>query len=227
MENRFDTSEFDTSNPEPRCPCVVLVDTSGSMGQAVAGKVPIEALNQGLVNLRAALAEDDLAALRVDLAIVGFGDSVRTIQDFTSPLDWQPGILQAAGATPMGAAVLQAMDLLEARKQTYRENGVSYFRPWIFVITDGQPTDGAVFATACKRVHEAEAGKKLLLFAVGTEGADMKALDQLSPRRPLLVSDLDFKGMFQWLSASLQQVSRSQPDEALSLKSPEGTLRIA
>ena len=34
-------------NPEPRCPCVLLLDTSGSMQGA-----SIEALNQGLHTLR-------------------------------------------------------------------------------------------------------------------------------------------------------------------------------
>lgn len=39
----FDRVEFDDSNPEPRCPCVLLLDTSGSMNGS-----PISELNKGL-----------------------------------------------------------------------------------------------------------------------------------------------------------------------------------
>ena len=31
----------------------------------------------------------------------------------------------------------RAIDLIEARKDTYRANGVGYFRPWMFILTDG------------------------------------------------------------------------------------------
>jgi len=46
-------------NPEPRCPCVLLLDTSGSMrGQAIA------ALNQGVELLAEELNADPLARER-------------------------------------------------------------------------------------------------------------------------------------------------------------------
>src|SRR4051794_4816078 len=66
-------------NPEPRCPCVLLLDTSKSMsGQR------IDALNQGLVAFRDELLKDSLARQRVEIAIVTFGGSVRVIQNFVT-----------------------------------------------------------------------------------------------------------------------------------------------
>jgi uncharacterized protein YegL len=49
----FNKVQFDTGNPEPRCPCVLVLDTSGSMdGQ------PMNELNAGLQALRDALLKD-------------------------------------------------------------------------------------------------------------------------------------------------------------------------
>ncbi len=63
----FATSDF-ASNPEPRCPCILLLDVSGSMN----GR-PINELNAGLVTFRDELLADPLALKRVELGIVTFG----------------------------------------------------------------------------------------------------------------------------------------------------------
>jgi len=54
-----------TENPEPRCACLLLLDTSGSMGGA-----PIRELNAGLQAFKEALSQDTLAMKRVEIAIV-------------------------------------------------------------------------------------------------------------------------------------------------------------
>ena len=56
------------SNPEPRCACVLLLDTSTSMqGRAIAE------LNQGLQTFRQELMSDRMAMQRVEVAVVTFG----------------------------------------------------------------------------------------------------------------------------------------------------------
>src|SRR3954466_3185052 len=74
----FGTNDF-AENPEPRVPCVLLLDVSGSM----AG-TPIAELNAGLVAFKDELAAALLAAKRVEVAIVTFGGVVQTVCDFTT-----------------------------------------------------------------------------------------------------------------------------------------------
>ena len=51
---------FDPTNPDPRCACILVLDTSGSMhGEK------INQLNQGLIAFRDALQSDSVAQSRV------------------------------------------------------------------------------------------------------------------------------------------------------------------
>lgn len=191
-------------NPEPRCPVILLCDTSGSMSGA-----PINALNAGLAAFREEVYKDEIASLRVEVALVTF-DPVRLAQDFVTIDNFVPPHLKADGVTPMGEAIEYALDVLEERKETYKNNGVQYYRPWVFLITDGAPTDS--WYDAAQRVRQAEAQRRLLFFAVGVQGADMNTLRQIAPpeRPPVLLNGLEFPKMFQWLSTSMKRVSSSQ-----------------
>lgn len=203
-------------NPEPRCPCVLLLDNSGSM----SGR-PLAELNAGLKQFAAEVRADALAARRLELAIVSFGP-VKVHQDFVGAEDFHPGDLEADGGTPMGEAILEAIELVRLRKKLYQQNGIAYYRPWIFMITDGAPTDDV--ARAVKALKEAEAKKALAFFSVGVEGADFPTLKTLNPERaPLKLKGLAFRELFRWLSNSLSGVSRSQPSEPLRIAAPDVT----
>ncbi|MFN9176458.1 MAG: vWA domain-containing protein [Synechocystis sp.] len=199
-------------NPENRCPVILLVDTSRSMTGA-----PLQELQRGLEVFKAEIEKDAQASLSVEVAIIAFGRSVGLVQDFTTVDDFNPPPLQADGLTPMGEAIENALDLLDRRKATYRANGVQYYRPWIFLITDGAPTDQ--WQQAAERLHQAEHDNKLLFFTVGVEGADFETLKQIAPpqRPPVLLNGLDFSSLFVWLSSSMRRVSHNKVGDVIAL----------
>jgi len=206
-------SEF-ADNPEPRCPCLLLLDTSDSMSND-----PIEELNAGLASFKEALAQDSLAMKRVEVGIITFGP-VQTELPFTEVSNFYPPTLSTSGNTPMGEAIRAGLDMVARRKDEYRANGISYYRPWIFLITDGEPTDE--WRAAAKAVHDGEARKAFAFFAVGVQGANMDVLRQISTRAALRLDGLRFRDMFTWLSTSLRSVSHSSTDEVIKLKPPDG-----
>ena len=220
-QSPFTASGVDfATNPEPRCASVLLLDISGSMAGA-----PLQELQEGLAVHKDELFADTLARKRVEIAIVTFGGTVQVAQQFVTPEDFTPPILTATGVTPMASAMVTGLDLLQARKDEYKAGGIGYYRPWVFLFTDGAPTDANTpqWSEAIQRIQDGEAKKAFSFFAVGSEGADLETLKQLSKRaEPLKLKGLRFRDMFKWLSTSQQAVSASKTDEQVTLPTPTG-----
>ena len=245
-------------NPEPRCPCVLVVDVSSSMEGD-----KIEQLNKGIATFAQELKRDLLASLRTEVAIVTFKGVAEMAQDFVTADQFDPKHLNAdegvvieedqfyseplyigdgieetlrpsyvtedglycykapfrlVGGTKTSEGVNLALDEIEKRKRMYRDNGIDYFRPWLFLITDGEPTEQQeVVDGMTRRLKYADSQKSIAAFSVGVEGANMDMLGRMSPRRPLMLKGLDFSSMFVWLSHSMSLVSRSRTDDEITL----------
>jgi len=211
----FSGAEF-AENPEPRCPCLLLLDTSGSMQGAA-----ISQLNEGLRTFQDQLNSDPLAAKRVEVAILTFGPPTWQT-DFTEAVNFQPPTLHAANSTPMGAAIREGLHRLEERKASYNANGIVYYRPWVFLITDGAPDPSDDWRGAAQEVRTGETAGKFSFYAVGVEGADMETLTEIAPpnRGPVKLQGLNFRELFQWLSKSMRSVSTAVPGSRVELDAP-------
>ena len=219
--NLEDLVEF-TDNPEPRCACVLLLDTSGSMHGP-----PIQALNDGIRAFKEELESDSLASLRVETAIVSFDSSVQLVQDFATVDALATPELDAQGATSTATAVNFAIDRVEERKQSYRDAGVPYYRPWIVLITDGASTESRQqMDAASERVRQAEEEKQLAFFSVGVQGADMEELNRVGTRGALPLDGMAFREFFVWLSSSMTRVSSSRVDDEIDLPDVSGWAKL-
>lgn len=210
----FELIEF-ADNADPRCACVLVLDTSGSM----LGE-PIGALNAGMQVFARELCGDSQAAKRVEIGVVTCGDTVNVISEFGPVRAFNPQPLKAKGATPLGEAINTAIDLVAARQKQYRDAGIPTYRPWIFCISDGVPTDS--WERAAKRIREGEERKSFSFFAVAVDGADINTLARISVNAPVQLRGLAFAEMFRWLSSSLSAVSRSSVGQSVNLTNPAG-----
>ena len=114
-------------------------------------------VNEGLRHYQADVTTDRLAAIRVEVSVIAFGNTVETVTPFVTASEFAPPTLVANGETMMGAAILQAINAVTVRKQQYKQNALHYYRPWIFMITDGKPTDE--WQAAAAKVKEGEEKK--------------------------------------------------------------------
>jgi uncharacterized protein YegL len=169
-----------SKNYSQRVPCVVVMDCSASMG-AMGGK-PIDSLNKGLAAFERELKADDNARRAARVMLISVGGSgptqvtVRTPfqdgDDFTAPSE------VASGSTPLGEAVLLALDKIQQEKAYLRSKGLSYHRPWLFVMSDGEPTDGETWHKACDMALEASRAKKLSIFPIAVDGGNVRELQK-------------------------------------------------
>jgi uncharacterized protein YegL len=209
---------------ESHCATVLVLDVSGSM----SSQDKIGQLNAGLKFFKEDVMSNNLARKRVDLAVVTFGNDVKVTHDFSSIESFEPPALAAVGNTPMGGAILKALEMVESRKQEYKDQAVSYFRPWVFLLTDGDPTDmnqgDALWSEVVQKVHDGEQAHKFLFFAVAVDPARTDLLEQIAPpnRRPLQLREGCFRELFQWLSRSQVKFSCSKVGDQVQVDSPSG-----
>lgn len=205
---------------EARCPCLLILDVSHSMSGD-----PIDRLNRAIKQFSVELSNDPLARKRVEVGIVTFGGDVRVHTDFTEARDFRPTELRVNGATPMCEAIQTGVGLIERRKGAYRKSGTAYHRPWIFLISDGVPTDANPkrWSETVTTLMDGERDKRFAFYAIGVKGVDFDRLQQLSSHRDALrLQGLKFGPFFEWLSKSLATVSKSSPGDAVPLENPWG-----
>lgn len=209
---------------EKHIACVLLVDISGSMGGA-----PITELNEALAKFGEVLRNDARASGCADVCIIAFNHQVNVVVPFCPAVEYTAPVLQASGSTAMNEAIITGLDLLENRKELYRRCGTPYYRPWMFLMTDGEPTDHAYENDAKQRLSEAITAKKVTFFPMGIgSGARTDVLKSYNNDGMVLKADAShFAEAFVWLSSSMAITANSRPGtEKIKLAQPPTEIEI-
>lgn len=205
-------------NANERTPCILVLDCSGSM----RGE-PIKQLNTGLQALEKELKEDIDASSRVQLLVIkAYGkDDAEISADWVDAMNFTAPVMEASGLSPIGKAMVLALKKIEEQKCLYDSCGITSKRPWIFLISDGEPTDYG-WEQAAAKCREAQQNKKVVIHAVGTQGANLEKLAKFSLMAPKRLSGLKFTEFFLWLSRSVSCISRAAPNMPDILDDIEG-----
>lgn len=195
---------------EPHMACLLLLDTSGSM----SGN-PISELNAGLNRFKADVCEDRATRDILDIAILEFNSSLNEVQEFV-PIEYMKTVtLKAQGGTYMVPAIRKAIEMVTNRSRFYRMSGTEPYKPWIILISDGEPLDD--ITEAAKEIQALEEDGKLKFFSLGVGEYDSKTLHMLSGPKVMKLKGYDFTSFFDWVNKSMRTVSVSSPGQAVSL----------
>ena len=208
-----DFSAEAAENYEQKCLCVLVLDVSGSM----SGE-PIQELNKGLQDFYQEIDKDNTTRQRLEVSLITFSHIVNTVQEPALVENFTMPTLSASGSTAMVTAVNHAIDKVAARKQWYKDTNQAYYRPWIILMTDGEPDSDQDVAGLAQRIKQDVAAKKYAFLPIGVEGAKMSILKQIESGIPAMkLQGTKFSSFFKWLSASMGTVVSAEEGQQVHL----------
>lgn len=119
-----------------KLPVYLLLDTSGSMNGE-----PIEALKNGVQVMMSSLRQNPQAIETAWISIITFDNEARQLTPLTDLATFQVPELKAQGATAMGAALDLLARCIDREVTTNSPERKGDWKPLVFIITDGVPTD--------------------------------------------------------------------------------------
>ncbi len=185
-------------------PVFLLVDVSESMvGDALAQ------LEQGIRKITADLLQDPYALETVWMSVIGFAGRARTLVPLTEITDFIPPHLPVGGGTALGAALIHLMDEIDRGVTVAQADRKGDWRPLVFLITDGHPTDDP--EPAIRRWQKKYADRVSLVAVSIGGGGDRAVLGRLTDQ--ILPFDDTVDGSFQrfitWITNSVKSSTRS------------------
>ena len=204
-------------NPDPRAMLQLVVDCSDSMTQIMPGesRSPLDELNAALDVLVSEIHKDSLSRRRIELSVVPYGTQIGDPTPFATIDSLVLPSLEPMGITNTGAALTRALDNIEERKTKYKENGIAYYAPMMFLLSDGLSMDD--LKPVSDRIKDLESKKRLSFFAIGVSGADLEQLSAIGSRKAMPLSGQKFVELFEWISRSAASVSASNPGDKVAL----------
>lgn len=194
----------------PRLPVYLLLDCSGSMYGA-----KLAAVSAGVTAICETLRGDPRSATTVHMSVIWFNDrAYRTplvpITAFPTP------DLQALGLTALGAALTMLNDALDrelipAHTAPDGRTVPGDYRPLVYLLTDGQPSDEWQAEAARLRTRVAHAPLHIIGLAIGDD-AKVDQIVQVATVVLKIDGDLRdrLREYFDWVAESVIQMAEQQ-----------------
>jgi uncharacterized protein YegL len=155
--------------PEEILPFYVVCDQSYSMADH------LDALNDGLAQLHAAVGTDPVVADKTRFCLIGFSGEAVVLQSLCRPSD-VVGLtdLTTHPATSFGEAFTLLRDTIENDVDELKARGDQVYRPAVFFLSDGHPTDHTTWEAAYERLVDPDwpARPNIIAFGIGDADAD-------------------------------------------------------
>lgn len=211
-------------NFQQKCLCVLLLDVSGSMRRTISENSDvkrIDRLNEGvarfyddIINRRGGVSATTKDQLEV--AIIKFDQEPIVIRkpkllEFAD----QPPILTERGSTTETVkGIEKALDVINERKRFYCNTGQSYYRPWIVLITDGNPScPQHDIDNMAERLNHYMKKKQINMIGVSVvDNVNQETMSKLSGGHNVALKDFRFTQFFRWLSNSFSTITKSGED---------------
>lgn len=192
-----------------RLPVYLLLDVSGSM----SGE-PIEAVKTGVQTLVSTLRQDPYALETAFLSVITFDTNAKQVAPLTELATFQTPSISASGTTALGDALGLLAERVEAEVGKTNAEAKGDWKPLIFIMTDGVPTDD--WKKGLEKLKKVRTG--IIVACAAGQGADTSVLKQITE----VVVQLDtadsstIKAFFKWVSASVstgsQKVDQGQKE---------------
>jgi uncharacterized protein YegL len=191
-----------------RLPVYLILDVSESM----IGH-PLESLEGGVKLMARTLMRNPGALESLHMGVITFAAKANVSVPLTDLCCFRAPELSARPGTSLGAALRLCRESIDRDVSVSTPERKGDFKPLVFVMTDGEPTDD--WRDAARELRDGRPRPTVVSVGCGGE-ADFDVLRELSGGEAVLVSDLSsesVQSLFSWVSTSLEATSRT-PDRA-------------
>ena len=171
------TEETPMPTGEQILPFYIVCDESASM----AYNGGIDAINEGLPDLHSAIAADPLVSDKSRIGLIAFSDDAEVVVPLAraSDIEQMPGMMEK-GATNYGAAFECLQTTIAQDVSLLRNDGYQVFRPAVFFITDGEPTDTGWEAAHAALTDKSSNSNAPNIIAFGVDGSEPSTIGRVA-----------------------------------------------
>jgi uncharacterized protein YegL len=170
----------------------------------------IQAVNVGIRLLYDELMKDPMAIETVFISLITFDSEVKQLIPLTPITQFTPPQLKAYGATSLGGALKMLNDKLDTEIIKNSPERKGDYKPLVFLMTDGRPTD--TWEPAANALRNRPKQKVATIIALGCgSGVDQNILQRTADVVLLMqnVTPDQITQFFKWVSQSVSTASKS------------------